>query len=225
MPRFALPQTSFRGAKTGRTTDCITNHWTRGETATLLSRRVLHSKLRGGGFARVSSVVRCFSVFTKARSMKTLFQLSTFFILLTIGSSFAYACSCADPSQRERFRKSKAVFLGEVLEYKERPGVETNEDLKFFPYQVTFKVQKQWKGKRQPEITAFASFDSPGMCGDLDLQMGERFLIYAPYKYEHLLIYRDCGPNRIAENAEDEIKRLSNFFFRTTTFFYPYPKF
>ena len=141
------------------------------------------------------------------------------------GSSFAYACSCADPSQRERFRKSKAVFLGEVLEYKERPGVETNEDLKFFPYQVTFKVEKQWKGKRQPEITAFASFDSPGMCGDLDLQMGERFLIYAPYKYEHLLIYRDCGPNRIAENAEDEIKRLGNFFFRTTTFFYPYPKF
>ena len=35
----------------------ITNHWTRGETATLLSRRVLSLVLRGGSFARVSSIV------------------------------------------------------------------------------------------------------------------------------------------------------------------------
>ncbi len=60
MPRFALFKTSFTGAKTGRTTDCITIHWTRGETAALLSRRVLQSNFLGGSFARVTSIVGCF---------------------------------------------------------------------------------------------------------------------------------------------------------------------
>ncbi len=157
--------------------------------------------------------------------MKAFFQILIFFILLTFGSSLAYSCSCADPSQRQRFRESNAVFLGEVLEYKERPGVETNEDLKYFPYQVTFKIEKQWKGKRHSEITALADFDTPGMCGDLDLSVGKRVLIYAPRNYGHLLIFRDCGPNRTAEYAKDETKNLSSFFFRTSTFLYPYPRF
>ena len=157
--------------------------------------------------------------------MKVIFHFSTLFILFLLGSSLTYACSCADPSQRQRFRSSSAVFVGEVLEYKERPGVETNEDLKYFPYQVTFKVEKQWKGKRQSEITALAAFDDPGMCGDLDLSVGKRILVYAPCDYGHLIIYRDCGPNRYADYAKDEIKKLNNFFYRTYTFFYPFPKF
>ena len=164
-------------------------------------------------------------VFLERRKMKAIFQISIFFILLMSGSLLAYACSCADISQRGRFRESKAVFLGEVLEYKERTGIETNEDLKYFPYQVTFKVEKQWKGKRQSQIMALADFDSPGWCGDLDLSIGKRILIYAPSKHGQLIIYRDCGPNIPTEYAKDEIKNLSNFFFRAYTFFYPYPKF
>ena len=57
MPRFALSQTGFRSAKTGRTTDCITNHWTRGETATLLNSLSVALELSRIGFARVSSIV------------------------------------------------------------------------------------------------------------------------------------------------------------------------
>lgn len=157
--------------------------------------------------------------------MKAIFNVAFLLTLLTIGSSMAYSCSCADPSQRQRFRDSQSVFLGEVLEFKDSSGVEINEDLKYFPYQVTFKVEKQWKGKRQSRITALAGFDVPGMCNDLDLQIGKRFLIYAPRKYDRLLIYRECGPSREAEYAKEEIKRLGDFIFRTYTFFYPYPKF
>ncbi|MEJ7578335.1 MAG: hypothetical protein WKF74_15170 [Pyrinomonadaceae bacterium] len=156
--------------------------------------------------------------------MKAIFQTATFFVLLTLGSSLAYSCSCADPSQRQRFRESGAVFVGEVLEFKERSDLEIRENLKLFPFQVRFKVERQWKGRRQSEITALASLDWKGMCGDLDLQVGKRFLIYAPRKYGQLLIYRDCGPNREVEYAKDEIKRLGNFFFRAYTLFYPYPK-
>jgi hypothetical protein len=158
--------------------------------------------------------------------MKALFQISIFSILLVVSTSLAAACSCADPSQRQRFRAGDAVFLGEVIEFKERTESETKEidELKTFFYQVTFKVEKQWKGKRQSRITALADFDSPGMCNDLDLKVGDRILVYAPRERTQLLIYRDCGPNRTAESATEEIKRLSNFFFRTYTFFYPFLK-
>lgn len=165
--------------------------------------------------------------------MKAIFQISTFFILFTFGYLLVYCCSCIDPSQRQRFRAADVVFVGKVVEfnlltdaeYDELNKVETNKELVDILYRVTFKVEKQWKGKKQTEITALASFDNPGMCNDLDLSVGKRILVYAPREHGHLLIYRDCGPNRNADYAKDEIKRLSNFFFRTYTFFYPYPKF
>lgn len=165
-------------------------------------------------------------------NMRVVFTFSTFFIFLVLGSSLAYACSCSDPSQRQRFRAADAVFVGEVLEYKELTELEhkeltkadTKKDLESFFYQVTFKIEKQWKGKRQSEITALADFDDPGNCNDLDLSVGKRILVYAPREQGQFLIYRDCGPNRTAEYAKNEIKRLSNFLFQTYIFFYPYPK-
>jgi hypothetical protein len=150
-------------------------------------------------------------------------RLIIFVVLVIFGSTAAYACSCADPSQRERFRKSNSVFLGEVLEYRQLRDDEPAFDTSFV-YRVTFKVEKQWKGKRRSTISALAGFDDPGMCGDLDLSVGKRILIYAPRKRRELLIYRDCGPNRNAGHAKDEIKNLGNFFFRTYALFYPYPK-
>jgi hypothetical protein len=157
--------------------------------------------------------------------MKLIFHTSTLFVLLTFGSSLAYACSCADPSLRQKFRGSDAVFVGEVTEFKERPEDKTDEDLKYFFYQVTFKVEKQWKGKRQSQITALADYDSPGNCNDLDLSVGKRILVFAPREHGQLLIERECGPSRSADYAKDEIKKLGNFFYRTYSFFYPYPKF
>ncbi len=158
--------------------------------------------------------------------MKVIFHFSILFVLLTFGSSLAYACSCADPSVRQKFRDSDAVFVGEVTEFKERPEDKTeDEDLKYFFYRVTFKVEKQWKGKRQSQIAALASFDVPGMCNDLDLSVGKRILVFAPREHGQLLIYRECGPSRSADYAKDEIKKLGDFFYRTYTFFYPYPKF
>ena len=55
--RFAFCSTGWAAQRREEATDCITNHWTRGETATLLSRNLLSLMLHGGGFARVSSIV------------------------------------------------------------------------------------------------------------------------------------------------------------------------
>jgi hypothetical protein len=156
--------------------------------------------------------------------MRAIFQISIFFIFLTLSTSLAYSCSCDVASQRQEFRSSDAVFVGEVLEFKERTGTETKEDLILFPYQVTFKIKKQWKGKRQSQIIALTDLGI-GPCGGFELPVGERFLIYARRKSGQLTFWRACTRSRKADNVKDEIKNLSNFFFRTYTFFYPYPKF
>lgn len=157
--------------------------------------------------------------------MKAIVNFSTAFILLTFGSSLAYACSCGDPSLRQKFRSSDAVFVGKVIEFKDRPDFKSVEELNEFFYEVIFKVEKQWKGERRSEIKAFADFDTPGTCNDLDLSVGKRILVFAPREHGELLIYRDCGPNRSADHARDEIKKLGSFFYRTYAFFYPFPKF
>jgi hypothetical protein len=158
--------------------------------------------------------------------MKATFQIIIFFIVLTIGSLITYACQCDELSQRRKFRDADAVFVGEVLLFGERVGINTNKDFKLFPYIVTFKVEKQWKGKRQFEIAGFANLKGGGMCEGFDMPVGERFLIYAKRKSGFLLIIRSfCSPNKNVKEAQNEIKNLNNFFFRAYSFLYPYPKF
>lgn len=147
----------------------------------------------------------------------------TFLVLFLFGSFTAYSCSCDYPSQRSAFRNAETVFVGEVVEFKALEGRETNEDLIWFPYQVTFKVEKQWKGKRQAQIIARTDLNI-GPCSGFEMSVGERFLIYAERKSGQLTFWRGCSRNARAENAKGEIKRLGNFFFRAYTFLYPFPK-
>ena len=75
----------------------------------------------------------------------------------------AFACSCADPSVREKFRAADAIFLGRVVEMN---PFEPNKDFPLGMYLVRFEVERRWKGDVGREVTAVADFDSPGMCGD-----------------------------------------------------------
>jgi hypothetical protein len=154
--------------------------------------------------------------------MKFALQSALLFWMLALSASSAYPCSCADPSQREKFRRASAVFIGRVIEITDYN--DPDEDFVLFTNRVKFKVERQWKGARKPEVTALASFDSPGMCGDLNLAVGEEYLVYADREKGRLLFYTDCGPNRNSKYAEDEIKRLNSFWFRFVARLYPYPK-
>ncbi len=174
----------------------------------------------------VISAVRCFLVFQNVCNMKVTFQIIMLFVLLTIGSSLSYACECSERSQRRKFRDADAVFVGEVLLFGERVGLNTDKAFKFFPYLVTFKVEKQWKGKHQSEIVGFADLKGDGMCEGFEMPVGEHFLIYAKRKSGFSMVSRSfCSPNKKIKDAQDEIKNLNNFFFRAYTFLYPYPKF
>ncbi len=153
--------------------------------------------------------------------MKIITKICIFFALLFVVNITIFACSCADPSQRQKFRMSNSVFLGEVTEI--RDSNEKSEDLKYYFYEVKFKVQKQWKGKKSKEIIILADYDTPGMCGDLGLKVGKRFLIYSRNSLGKLVVNQDCPISRNDEYAKDEIKNLDNFFFRIYSFMFPFP--
>jgi hypothetical protein len=154
--------------------------------------------------------------------MKYFCRTFLFLALLMCSAPIAFSCSCSDPSQREKFREANTVFLGEVTEYGERKV--TDEDFSAYPFLVRFKVERQWKGAKKQEIVALADYDNPGWCGDLDLKVGERFLIYAYREKGRLLVVTDCGPNRKAVYAEEELGKLNNFWFRIFARVYPFPK-
>ena len=143
------------------------------------------------------------------------------FLLPLCAPAEAFACSCADPSVREKFRASDAVFLGKVVEMS---PFEPDRDFPLGMYLVRFEVERRWKGGVGREVTAVADFDRPGWCGDLKLAVGESFLIYAPRRKGRLRVLTDCGPNLNAAYAGEEMRRLGSFRFRAGARLYPFPK-
>jgi hypothetical protein len=143
--------------------------------------------------------------------MKMLLRISIVVGLLTISAFRVQACSCAEPSQREKFRKADLVFVGEVTE--RSPFASISKD-SFFIETVTFTVQRQWKGSKQNQIRLLLPFDNPGMCGGLRLKLGSQYLMYAYREKEGLVSYTDCGPNILASDAGADIKNLNRFWFR-----------
>ncbi|MCA1618299.1 MAG: hypothetical protein LC795_03085 [Acidobacteria bacterium] len=133
----------------------------------------------------------------------------------------AFACSCAGFSVRQKFREADAVFLGRVAEM--TPFGPT-EDFPMAMYLVRFEVEKRWRGDVGRGVTAVADVDMPVMCGDLNLAVGESYLIYAPREKGRLRVLTDCGPNLNAKYADEEMKRLGGFWLRARARLYPYPK-
>jgi hypothetical protein len=139
--------------------------------------------------------------------MKSIGATLLSFTLFAVSGSSAYACSCANPSQREKFRKADCVFLGEVI------GI-TDSNVEGFIWAAKFKVEKLWKGPKIPEPIVNFTFDTPGWCGDLSLAKGKRFLIYAYRQKEDLVSYTDCGPNLQAKYATSSVKKLDHRWYR-----------
>jgi hypothetical protein len=152
--------------------------------------------------------------------MKHFAQIACILSLILFGAAEAFACSCANPSVREKFRAANSVFIGQVTELN---AFGPTNDFPLAEYLVKFKVEKRWKGSKKPEISAIANFDRRGWCGDLNLTVGERYLIYADHERGQLLIQTDCGPNMNLKDAGDEMKRLDDFWFWLFARLYPYP--
>jgi hypothetical protein len=113
------------------------------------------------------------------------------------------------------------VFVGQILFV--RPITNPPADTLYFD-EIFFLVKRQWKGGRSRQLVVTSDWDNPGWCGDLPLTVGNEYLIYAFRERNRLVMQIDCGPNRFAEEAANEIGKLSNFWFRLFARLYPYPK-
>jgi hypothetical protein len=147
--------------------------------------------------------------------MKHVGRAACLLILLALTASPAYSCSCADIPQRKVFRASRAVLLGEFVE-----SFPSND--KDFLLAVKFKVIKQWKGEKKPDHVLLWGYDIPEMCGDLKLEKGERYLIYADREKNNLIVHTDCGRSSHIKYAEGDVRKLNNFFYRLAYRIYPF---
>lgn len=158
----------------------------------------------------------------KSKNALKSFISPTFLVLLltAFSTSIAYSCSCADPSVRQKFRMSDLVFVGQVIDYTDAPPTKEASVM----YSVTLKVEKQWKGAKKPEIKVWWGFDSPGMCNDLSLVKGEKYLIYTNREKDgYGGVEPDCGTNYRAKYHEKEIEQLDKFWFRFYARLFPFP--
>lgn len=92
----------------------------------------------------------------------------------------AHACSCMGGwSTEEEFRRSTAVFSGEVVEVEELPTGEWDlTDPGMLPLgPVTFDVNAAWKGVEGNSVVV--SGQGPGASCGLDFERGETYLVFA----------------------------------------------
>ena len=143
--------------------------------------------------------------------MKPLLQIAIAVGLLVVCTARVQACSCADPSQRKKFRTADVVFLGEIVE---RHYLSDLPKDALFMQSVTFSVKRQWKGPKQKQLSVLFDFDAPGWCSDMPLIVGREYLTYVYREKAGWASFTDCGPNVEKSLATEDMKKLDSFWFR-----------
>ncbi len=148
----------------------------------------------------------------------------SFFLLLTIiaFSQQIFACTCEIEPIRKAFRKSKAVFIGKAISIDDKSLDKNN----FYPFEVTFKVKKSWKGAKEDKITVKAAYPNSfeNQCISFKIEKGNEYMIFA--RTDKLLVKTECSNSYIIERDDKfhqkNVKKLDSFWFRLWTKIYPF---
>lgn len=119
-------------------------------------------------------------VATRIRAGSIFLALVMTLSLVFLGASPARACSCAGTwDTKEEFRRSDAVFSGEVVEVGELPAEQWNPKDPGMPLlaPVTFDVKGAWKGVAGDSVVVHGQ--GPGASCGLDFERGETYLVFA----------------------------------------------
>ena len=141
--------------------------------------------------------------------------------ILTSSAQIVYSCTCSAANQRRSFKDAAVVFIGRVIEIRE-----LKEDAPYkggFPValKVRLKVEKSWKGKKQPEITVLSQ-QYTGWCGGFNFKVGERYLLYAYTEDKWLIAHSVCTRSSPLAQASDQVNNLNNFWYRLFARMYPF---
>jgi len=126
--------------------------------------------------------------------------LSTILVCLPAPSTACTIEIHGDGSPRSEMRRSKAVFLGEVLDVRQATQEERQEYSNFYIARV--RVTRYWKGIKSAEVKV--ETDMVG-CGP-NLRTGSIYLFYAVGKRWDLTGTR----TRRLENADEDLKALGH---------------
>ncbi len=156
--------------------------------------------------------------------MRKVFQFLTINLIISLGYSIAFACTCVNGSLSKRFKKAEAVFIGKITDFedKDRPNIQNYQE--GLP---VLRVVKSWKGVKKENIAIdFADFPkSSGTCPILyRFEDDKEYLVFAYGK--ELKVEVECSDTRLLKAEYDyttkEISRLDNFWFRFWTKINPF---
>jgi hypothetical protein len=134
-------------------------------------------------------------------SRKIMLQIVVQLLAVGIFCADVYPCSCEIWSARKKYRKAKAVFVGEVIRT-------TCQDASCPDNKITFKVEKYWKGVTEQQITVLSAPPICCTCG-LKVNEGDKVLVYAYKTGNGELETTLCSSIRIGnEFADKELKEL-----------------
>ena len=148
--------------------------------------------------------------------MKQLIRVLIFLILFVFGSSTIFACSCIRDSLSKRFKKAKAVFIGQVAQ-----SVPDDDSLIQGNGTEVLQVFKSWKGVKKEFVSVNLNFPEKdaGMCFDFSrFAENKKYLVFAYGKM--LKVETVCSDTfEVSDNPEtkgyyivqDSLKKLSNF--------------
>jgi hypothetical protein len=92
--------------------------------------------------------------------------------LMALATTTAHPCTCIFLKPKKKLKEARAVFIGEIVE------IGHNDKDKLESVVVRFKVDKYWKGIKEPIISIVTEPYVCCTCG-LNVQVGVRYLIYA----------------------------------------------
>jgi len=136
--------------------------------------------------------------------------------LVIVSAPCAHACTCTIRKHRKDFRNAKTVFIGRVTDIKSDVQIPNELKQEVF-YQVTFAVEKRWKGSKGLLISALSN-NGLGGCGGFKFQTGERYLVYAETAAGSLVVFSSCARsaplNRESETTARNKRDLDSGWFR-----------
>lgn len=159
--------------------------------------------------------------------MKRVFQTTLILALLWCSTSAVLACTCVQDSLGKRYRRAKAVFIGQALD---RSQGEPDHSLIQGKGAQTITVSKSWKGIKKNYVSLTFEPVSSAACPTLYyLEPGKQYLVFA---YGNQLEVRSVCPDTwvipsdknspASEQMEDLLKRLNSRWFRWRSRFSPF---
>ena len=134
--------------------------------------------------------------------MKPFLRGILLFGIVAFSVAAVYPCTCEIWRPQKKLRKARVVFIGELIE------TGTNDKDNSETVSIKFKVDRYWKGIKEPYSTVVSAPEVCCTCG-LPINIGAKYLIYAFAMDNGQLETSTCMSARLdAERSQDELRIL-----------------